>query len=328
MKAIWAGVVAALMLAGSAQAQAPGCKLRKLGDLPVTMVGLKPHVPVRVNGQDVMFVADSGAWFSMIDEASAKRLGLSTGITPPGLRVRGVAGSAAVKVGVAKTFGIAGAEVNKVDFLVGGPVLPGAPAGILGQNVLGAFDVEYDFANGVMRLFKPEGCAKANLAYWAAGKPVTVLAFQHTTPVEPHAISQAFVNGKPIKVMFDTGAFRSVLKRSTAEKLGFRQDGPGVEYGGVSFGIGPRQIESWIAPFEAFAIGDEQIKNTRLRVAAIALQPADMLLGADFFLSHRVMVSNSQDRLFFTYNGGPVFRLEPVRSADAPLAPQPASSTT
>jgi tetratricopeptide (TPR) repeat protein len=35
-----------------------------------------------------------------------------------------------------------------------------------------------------------------------------------------------------------------------------------------------------------------------------------MLLGFDFFLSHRVYVANSQHKVYFTYNGGPVFRLD------------------
>jgi tetratricopeptide (TPR) repeat protein len=34
-----------------------------------------------------------------------------------------------------------------------------------------------------------------------------------------------------------------------------------------------------------------------------------MLIGADFFLSHRVYVATSQHRLYFTYNGGAVFNL-------------------
>ncbi|HEX2560586.1 tetratricopeptide repeat protein, partial [Phenylobacterium sp.] len=129
--------------------------------------------------------------------------------------------------------------------------------------------------------------------------------------------------GRPIRAMFDTGAFRSVLRRSTAERLGFKPDGPGVEHAGLSAGIGPRVLENWIAPFAEFRIGDETIKNTRLRVAPIALNGADMLLGADFFLSHRVLVSSSQDRIYFTYNGGPVFRLEPSAGADAPPAAPP-----
>jgi tetratricopeptide (TPR) repeat protein len=34
-----------------------------------------------------------------------------------------------------------------------------------------------------------------------------------------------------------------------------------------------------------------------------------MLVGADFFLSHRIYVASSQRKLYFTYNGGPVFNL-------------------
>ena len=47
-----------------------------------------------------------------------------------------------------------------------------------------------------------------------------------------------------------------------------------------------------------------------------------MLLGADFFLSHRILVSNSQHKLYFTYNGGPVFQLD--RGAVAGAKPRPA----
>ena len=35
----------------------------------------------------------------------------------------------------------------------------------------------------------------------------------------------------------------------------------------------------------------------------------DMLLGADFFLAHRIYVANNQQKMYFTYNGGPVFDL-------------------
>lgn len=314
MRQVLLGLAAALMLAEAAIAAEGGCQLQKVADLPVTMAGLKPHVPAKINGRDVVLVADSGAFFSMLGEANAKRLGLGRGMTPPGMRVRGVGGTAPVKVGVADRFELSGGVLTNVDFLVG-DLAPGSRAdGILGQNVLGVLDVEYDFANGAIRLFRPQGCEKARLAYWAGDKPVNVLSFRATTPREPHVIATASVNGRPIRVMFDTGAFRSVLEQSTAERLGFRPDGPGVEYGGLSGGIGPRRLENWIAPFAEFTIAEEKIQNTRLRVAPIALPKADMLLGADFFLSHRILISNSQNRVYFTYNGGPVFRLEPVES--------------
>ncbi|HEX2561289.1 retropepsin-like aspartic protease, partial [Phenylobacterium sp.] len=173
MRSVLLGIALASGLAGTAWGET-GCKLQKVADLPVTMAGLKPQVPVKINGREAVLVADSGAFFSMINERSAERLGLSRGMTPPGLRVRGVGGTEAVKVMVAKRFELSGGALTNVDFLVG-ELAPGGQAdGILGQNVLGVLDVEYDFANGAIRLFKPQGCAKANLAYWAAGKPVNV----------------------------------------------------------------------------------------------------------------------------------------------------------
>ena len=52
-----------------------------------------------------------------------------------------------------------------------------------------------------------------------------------------------------------------------------------------------------------------------------------MLLGADFFLSHHVLISYSQRRIFFTYNGGPVFDLR-VRGAAPMVDAVPSSAPT
>ncbi len=64
-------------------------------------------------------------------------------------------------------------------------------------------------------------------------------------------------------------------------------------------------------------------------MADIELRDGDMLLGADFFLSHRILVSNSQHKLYFTYNGGPVFKLDrPSRQQVAQTGPAPAAPAT
>ena len=52
-----------------------------------------------------------------------------------------------------------------------------------------------------------------------------------------------------------------------------------------------------------------------------------MLIGADFFLSHHVYVANSQRKLYFTYNGGPVFNLTTTPGAAANSA-VPGSATS
>ncbi len=83
----------------------------------------------------------------------------------------------------------------------------------------------------------------------------------------------------------------------------------GVVAGGESWGIGSRTVKTWIAPFQSFKIGDEEVRNTKLRIGELGLPYTDMLIGADFFLSHRIYVASSQNKLYFTYNGGPVFNL-------------------
>ena len=56
-------------------------------------------------------------------------------------------------------------------------------------------------------------------------------------------------------------------------------------------------------------VGGEVISNNRLEVADFLLGDVEVLVGVDFFLSHRIYVSKSQRRIFFTYNGGRVFAL-------------------
>jgi tetratricopeptide (TPR) repeat protein len=91
-------------------------------------------------------------------------------------------------------------------------------------------------------------------------------------------------------------------------------------------------VNSWIASFDNLQIGDnETIKKIRLRIGAGEMGDAEMLIGADFFLSHRVYVANSERKMFLTYAGGPVFSLTsdlpPAVSAAAnvnvPSGPEP-----
>ena len=318
----------ALGVALCAGPAAAACKLGLIAELPVTMNGLTPIVPAKVNGVDARLIADSGAFFSMITPGAAAKFGLKSGPLPPYVTVRGVTGDAQMGMTTAKDFTILGRTLHKVDFLVGGSVLEAWSDGLLGQNVLHISDVEFDLANGVIRLFQPTDCAHSLLAYWDKAQPYSVLDIQQTTIAEPHIKASASVNGARITILFDTGAPWSILTLHAAKRSGVTPDSPGVVASEQAGGIGRRRVDTWIAPFQSFKIGDEEIRNTRLRIGAIELADADMLMGADFFLSHRIYVARGQGKLYFTYNGGPVFRLDgeqtappPVEAAAAPPVP-------
>jgi tetratricopeptide (TPR) repeat protein len=311
-RALLALLAATLFLAGGAQA---ACKLEKLLELPVTMTDMQPLVPARVNGADVMFMADSGAFFSQITPGKAAELGLKPGPSPiTGLNVHGVGGTEKISWVTAKSFTVADQPLAG-SFLVGGGETGHDTAGVIGQNILGFADVEYDLAHGAIRMMRPHDCISRSLAYWAEGQSYSALEIEAARARMTYGV--AYVNGVRLRVLFDTGASTSMLALPAARRAGLDPHAPGVVPAGFSRGIGRRTVQTWIAPVDSFKIGEEEIHHTRLRLSDVDTEDFDMVLGADFFLSHRVYVANDQRKLYFTYNGGPVFNLDVAPTVQA-----------
>ncbi|HEY4971592.1 MAG TPA: retropepsin-like aspartic protease, partial [Steroidobacteraceae bacterium] len=127
---------------------------------------MRPTIMAKINGADAQFALDSGAFYSMISSATAAQFQLRLRPAPYGLRVSGVGGSADTSLAVVKVFTLAGFPLHDVEFLVGGSEIGGGSIGLMGQNFLEKWDVEYDLARGVVRLFKAEDCKHTLLAYW------------------------------------------------------------------------------------------------------------------------------------------------------------------
>ena len=301
------GILSALGACGPA---AGACKLARLVELPVTMVDRKPMVTAKINGVEARFAVDSGAFYSFLTPANAAEYHLRTHAAPSWIRVSGIGGETQVALTEVKVFTLAGIPFPNVEFLVGGGEIGGGSVGLIGQNVLRLGDVEYDLARGAIRLMREDDCRKTSLAYWATDpNSVVVMDIEYTTPQSPFTVGSATLNGRKIRVMFDTGADRSFVSRRAAQRAGISVDAPGVIYAGASRGVGRELVKTWIAPVASFKLGEEEIRNTHPRIGESLIDTADMLIGADFFLSHRIYVASKQGKLFFTYNGGAVFNL-------------------
>ena len=178
---------------------------------------------------------------------------------------------------------------------------------MLGQSLFQKHDVEFDLANGVIRLMRPKGCGEAGLAYWAtADQTYSTVEINVMTPAQPFVSGTALLNGSQIRVLFDTGANASRISPQAAMRAGLKANPSDLIEAGYSHGMGRPAVMTHMASFLSFRVGDEEIHNAHLRVGDTR-EGTDMLLGADFFLSHRIYVSNTQHKLYFTYNGGRVF---------------------
>jgi predicted aspartyl protease len=259
----------ALAMPGTAWAK---CEVAQLAELKVTMVGEKPMVDAQVNGQPVRFIADSGAFFSSISPGNARQLGLSLSMLPPGYQIHGIGGTAQAELARVKTLTLAGIPLHDIPFIVGGSEV-GPGTGLLGQNVLGIGDVEYDLGHGAIRLLRPKSCTHVDFAYWAGGRPVSELAILPRDVHQPHTIATVLLNGAKIRAVFDTGAGSTILSLAAAARAGITPTSPGVVAAGYSRGIGRHGCTPRRAPVSPRPAPASSPRGTAVASAATSCGP-------------------------------------------------------
>ena len=201
------------------------CKMTSL-TLPVTMDGLQPTVSAKVNGKEARFVVDSGSFFSGVSAQFATDQKMKAArIDHLGSHVPGQAATQFVGVGGQEK---AAAVVLADEFAFGGSALKDVPFitferltgedGLIGQNILGLFDVEYDFGHGAMKVLAAKGCKDANLAYWA--KPGTAYSVMPVDwdPDRPGTRGTIWINGVKLRAEFDTGSDTTFITRRAAAR--------------------------------------------------------------------------------------------------------------
>ena len=322
-----ASVAVAVAMPSSPAAATTSCKLVKVAELPIRVVRNKLIVEGAINGQSVNIMLDTGA-SSLIFRPAADRLGLIRQKIR-GARAYGVGGESDIDSALVDELRLGDAKLKSRYMMVTGEHEIGdGIAVILGEDFFHVVDVEFDLAHNAVRLFQPKDCENASLAYWAASGASEV-PIERVAETGPRIFLTVQVNGQPVRALLDSGAGASVLNRSDAARVGVVAEGPG----GTSDGIGPSPVDWSDGEVHSFAIGNETIRDTKIEVADLykgvrgagpgsllsqGIDRPSMLLGADFLRSHRVLVSHSQRKLYFTYLGGPVFQRRELSTSKDP----------
>jgi predicted aspartyl protease len=320
-------VAIGLALASNVAAQTPKCKLVRIAEWPVRAKYHRPVVDGEINGQKIGILIDTGAERSLIRRSATTRLGL-TRHEVEGYRGFGVGGETRLESVLLDEFKIGRAVRKNWRLLVVGEHDFGDDiAFILGDDFLHQADIEFDLANNAITLYEAKDCEGVSLAYWTRDPGVV--------PIEADGEIRLTIaiNGKPVRAQLDSGAGSSILASVEAARLGVTQESPGAVAAGCVGGVGRNVVDSWIGQFESVAIGNEVIRNPKLRFAdlwrhttytetgsrlptPIAGLP-QMVLGADFLRAHRVLIAHSQRKMYFTYTGGTVFPTVPGKGCNA-----------
>lgn len=218
---------------------------------------------------------------------------------------------------------------------------------VLGTDFFNWYDVEFDVQHGKIVLYKPSGCETVKMAYWSG--PVTAADMisnnvQINSPPFnsynlPHLNIRLSVGGKEMVAAIDTGYRRSSLSLLAAHSLGLTEGGPGTaETGRTVDLLDGYSTPTWTGTVGEVALGDEVISAAKIDFRSFTIprgaaeprlgtnrQPSryhgdDMMLGADFLISHRIFLSQSQKKVYFS----PVENVPFLKDGATPAADRPA----
>jgi len=307
----------------TADDSAPHCKYVKLSTLPLSFAAgtSSPEIDGSINSTPVRLLVDTGAYQTSLYRSRIEALDLP---------LRHLNAYAAGVGGEAAQYGVLLQELS-IGAIHGGrrmfKVLDDGErksrvSGLAGADFLFQQDLEISYASRHISFFHPLNCDDAFLAYWNPDASVVPFGPMATTESRPWFFVE--VNGQKLRAMIDTGAWRTVIDQAAAARVGVTESSPGViKVPGKVTGVGKHELDSWSASFDSVIIGAETIRHSRIivadlyasimqdspsarQVAAIDRQP-EIVLGADFLKSHRVLFAMAQRRIYLSYEGGPVF---------------------
>jgi predicted aspartyl protease len=311
------------LLLGAVNAHA-ACKIAQIAELHVDRVNNQPFVNGQINGQPVRILLDTGAADSFMSGGTARRLKLS--LRDSNATYRGVNGETRLQFAVVDHLKIDSFSADDLLFHVTGAKRgenPDEAGFVLGANFFWHFATEFDLAHGVIRLLQPIDCKPEQLVYWDQSYFLATTEFM--TSNDPWIITHVTVNGTRLRALLDSGATTSSISTIAARQAGVTTDSPGVVPSTPVQGWAAQPLPTWIARFDTFSVGNETIRNARIRmgdlfgadrdsttgshIAQADNQMPDLILGEDFLQSHRVVVLPHERTALFTYNGGTVFQL-------------------
>jgi predicted aspartyl protease len=299
------------------------CKMGQLGDLKPIIEHSRIYVPGKADGKDVLFMVDTGADTLLFADA-AQALGISVGGfsgetygATGHATADGRATLSSLQIGMWSGQGV----TLRASGSLGGENYDGVPViGVLGEDILSHFDVEIDVRGGHFSLYQMTGCEDSNLAYWTDA--YNVVDIERYEQFQKHIRLYGMLNDRRVSMILDTGAPFTAVSFETARTLGLTPGGPGVEEADKASGIHGEAQASWIGSFASFTLDQERIAPARIRFFKFAQAEAeigtrlgrhafdlDMFLGFDFIRAHRILISHSQRKLYFSYSGGTPFSL-------------------
>jgi predicted aspartyl protease len=289
------GLLFLFLLAGCDTTQDAGCKLTMIAQMPLQVQDRLLVVPAGINGHWVHLVVDSGAERTTVSAATVDRLGLPR--------------DARYKV---QSLGIGGATTSAdvtVDRLVlGGVHFPierlavgsfklqnerGLSAdGLLGADILLAFDLDIDVLDGTLTLYRSRVCPNAQPPWHEPWIEIAGVRARKDRLLLPFDL-----DGAQGMALLDTGAQGNVLGVNMARRMSLTEQVLATDPPVRNTGTGGVTI-SRLHKFQRLQIGPVVEESPLLVVPPSDFGVGDALIGEEFLQGRRVWLSFRSRSIF------------------------------
>ena len=208
--------VATLLLTVLSPAQAQDCgPLIQVNTVAIAGTPTSPAVEVNINGTPKLFLLDTGGDITQIGTTTATELGLP--LRESRIKMLDLYGHASTKIAIIDKFTLGHLTATHMGMAIepdphfgeGRPYV-----GIFAPDLMGRYDVEFDFAGHKMNYFSTEHCT-GHVVYW----PHQALAVTDMTFRRHHIILPVTLDGKTMKAEIDTGSFNTNISAKAARAL-------------------------------------------------------------------------------------------------------------
>lgn len=303
--ALFFALVALFGTTAQAAGESPSrpCQLQRVASLDMeTLPSGKVAIPVSLNDRQSMFEIDTGSIYSSITSEAASELGLQEKAAGRGqIFMNGVGNGTFAYL---NSFSLGPLRSKERVPLLTSPsqLVPASVSGLLGSDVMSAYDVELDFFHGKFNLFLHKSCASA--VYWtrdAYASPAMKLDRGH------HVIVDALLDGKPVTVLLDTGAPGSVMSLEAARDLfGWSKDDSRIALLKTKTLNGGTDTPFFSFPFSALAFDGVTVENPKIQLIPQenfdrhGRGDAQIILGTSVLRQLHLYLAYDERRLYLT----------------------------
>ena len=295
-------VLTACLLTGCDTDNQMACDLTMVAQMPLEVQDHLLVVPAGINGKWTYLVVDTGAERTTISNAAADRLGLQH--DPRYINhALGIGGATTTTDVTIDRLVLGGVHFPLNRIAVGTFSLQterGLNAeGLLGADILLAFDMDIDVPGGKLTLYRSRVCPDTRPPW--PEPPIEIVGVRAR---KDRLLLPIELDNVPGMAILDTGAQGNVVGVAMARRMGLNEPTLSRDPPVRQHGLGPGETISRLHQFELLRIGPVAEQHPRITVLSSDFGVGDALIGEEFLQGRRVWLSFKNRQVFVSRRAG------------------------